>query len=284
MGLMKRILRKIGRLVLGEISSAVIKKHHPTILAVVGDGPTAVCKELIYLAVNQSFAARRNLETPDVEFSLVLSVIGTEEYPTTLSRWIFLTLKTLWQLLILKPYPHFLILEMSPARQQTLLYWLKITHPQLTIICGNPPSFILPRKLETYRLTHSEIGRLKEEIIQIVERFGVDREKAIKAMSGVPFSPTRIRLFSGPDQILVVDATHYYYPVPLAAATELVEDLQGDKAIVTDEKVDGLPARFNLVKPETIIQESRKYSAIIVRGRRHHRFNLLEKLTGGNYE
>ena len=125
---MRNIIRLIGQKVLKAHAKLVIEKHKPTIIGIIGSGETSIAREVIYAVLSQAYPTRRNLESPLVEFSLPLTIIGSSDYPTTFFKWIILTARTLWQIVTVKPYHHFLVLEMSPAARLTLSYWLDITN------------------------------------------------------------------------------------------------------------------------------------------------------------
>ena len=265
------------------LSKFVIEKHKPTIIGIIGSGETSIAREVIYAVLSQAYPTRRNLESPLVEFSLPLTIIGSSDYPTTFFKWIILTARTLWQIVTVKPYHHFLVLEMSPAARLTLSYWLDITNPNLVIICGEIPTEFPTDKYKTFEIKESSIGEIKNKALEVGEMFGVNSEPAKEALKTINFYPTRIRFFPGKNGKFIVDATHYYYPIKLAAVIELVEILPGNKLIITDENVESLPENFELCSSEDLAKIE-DYPVIIVRGRRSDKFELLETLTEGNYE
>lgn len=265
------------------LSKLVIKKHKPTIIGIIGNGETSICREVLYTVLSQTHPTRRNLESPLVEFSLPLTIIGATDYPTTFFKWVLLTTKTLWQSLTTKPYYHFLILEMSPANSQTLSYWLDMANPNLVIICGETPVEFPAYKYEAFELKESSIEGIKNKALEVGKMFGVKPESARESLKAINFYPTRIRFFPGKNGKFIVDATHYYYPIKLTAVIELVESLPGNKLIITEENVESLPENFELSSSKDLAMIE-DYPVIIVRGRRADKFDLLETLTEGNYE
>lgn len=280
---MRNKVRRIGRQILKALSRLVINKHKPTIIGILGNGETSICREVIYTVLSQTHPTRRNLESPLVEFSLPLTIIGATEYPATFLKWAILTTKTLWQILTIKPYHHFLILEMSPATEQTLSYWLDIANPNLVIVCGEFPTKFPADKYKTFEIKESSIVEIKNKALEVGEMLGVNSESAKEALKKVDFYPTRIRFFSGINGKFIVDATYYYYPIKLNAVIELVESLPGKKLIITDEIIKSLPENFESTSSEDLIK-TENFPVIIVRGKRSDKFELLETLTQGNYE
>jgi UDP-N-acetylmuramyl pentapeptide synthase len=275
--------RLIGRQVLKVLSKLVIEKHKPTIIGIIGSGETSIAREVLYTVLSQAHPTRRNLESPLVEFSLPLTIIGALDYPTTFFKWIFLTAKTLWQIVTVKPYHHFLVLEMSPATPLTLSYWLDITNPNLVVICGEIPTEFPADKYKTFEIKESSIVEIKNKALEVGEVFAVEPESAREALKKINFYPTRIRFFPGINGKFIVDATYYYYPIKIDSVVELVESLPGKKLIITNESIKPLPENFELTSSADLTKIE-DFSVIIVRGKRSDKFELLEALTQGNYE
>lgn len=278
---MRRILRPLGRRLLKILTKLVIAKHRPTIIGIVGDGETGVCRELVFGVLNQKHPARRNLESPSVEFSLPLCILGVEDYPTSLRSWAGLSLKVLRQLLTVRPYPHFLILELSPALKETLDYWLSITQPHLLIICGTVPDLSL-QPYKTLNITKPTLAEIKKSALTAGRLYGVDTELSQRALEKITFYPSRIRFFPGQNGRLIIDATYYYYPIPLQSVLELVKDLPEPKLLISDEKIEQMPPGFQVVPPNNFRETPAKI--VIIRGKRTERFELLEQLIEGDYE
>jgi len=121
----KKLLRRVGRTVLKHLSRAVLNRHRPKVIAIVGDGPTAIAREAIYTVLKEKYPTRRNLESPEAEFSVPLTIFGAKTYPRSLGHWLNLTIKTVLQILVLKPYFHFLILELNATNLRILDFWLR---------------------------------------------------------------------------------------------------------------------------------------------------------------
>ena len=265
------------------LSKFVIEKHKPTIIGIIGSGETSITREVLYTVFSQAYPARRNLESPLVEFSLPLTIIGAEDYPNTIFKWIILAAKTLWQVITIKPYHHFLVLEMSRATHQTLSYWLDITNPNLVIICGEIPTEFPTNKYKTFKIKESSIVEIKNKALEVGEMFGLKSESAKEALKKINFYPTRIRFFPGINGKFIVDATYYYYPIKIDSIVELVESLPGKKLIITNESIKPLPENFELTSSADLTKIE-EFPVIIVRGKRSDNFELLETLTEGNYE
>lgn len=276
-------MRLLGREVLRLLAKKTLAKHKPTIIGLVGTGETAICREIIYTLLSQSHPTRRNLESPSVEFSVPLTILGADKYPGSLLDWIKLTLITLIQLNTLRPYKHFLILELSGAKKKTADYWLSIVKPDLVVICGKSSGIIPIENYKTFKITGSTLAEIKKESLKIDEMFGGDAENDGKSLEGITFYPTRIRFLPGTKGKLIIDSTHYYYPIPLKAVLELSEDLPGRKLVITEERLGPLPKGFQKSTPRDL-ERIDEFPIVIVRGRRTERFDLLEQLTSGNYE
>ena len=136
---MKKIFRKPFRYILSILTKAVIAKHKPTVIAVMGDGQTSIAREIIYEVIATTYPARRNLESPESEFSVPLTILGYPKYPKTLLDWLKMIGKTTVQFFKVKPYHHFLVLELNSIDLNILKYWLDITTSDVALIVGNTP-------------------------------------------------------------------------------------------------------------------------------------------------
>ena len=78
---MKKPARRFLRRILKILTQAVIKKHNPTIIALVGERGTSVPREVLYHVLHKHRPTRRNIESPEAEFVVPLTIIGAEHYP-----------------------------------------------------------------------------------------------------------------------------------------------------------------------------------------------------------
>lgn len=241
--LLRKFLRPGGRGVLKFLSLAALRKHQPRVVAVIGDGPTAITREAIYQVLKHRFPTRRNLESPEAEFSIPLTILGADSYPHHLLAWAKVVGRAALQLLKNKPYSHHLILEISSTKPTILNFWLKIIRPGLIVQCGPAAG------LRTLRSTPQVLAvPLDEEnggdylaphlktAVRVGESFGIDPDSAREYLENLELPQSRIRFFPGQTKSqVVVDASYYYSPPPLQSVLEITNQIPGPKLIVSDQ-------------------------------------------------
>ncbi|MFZ5424836.1 MAG: hypothetical protein ACOZAO_03450 [Patescibacteria group bacterium] len=222
--------RQVLRSVLGKLTLATIKKHKPTIIVVTGDGQTSIVREAIYQVFHEKLPSRRNLETPEAELSIPLTVIGTTNYPGNAKSWISTIVKTSAVLIKNKPYRHLLVIEVSKSNQEIFKYWVNILNPVAVID--------VPKNLDLIKKE-----KLSEYIIQIVnkrllKKLKIDEINIQESINTLNLPKSKIELKAGKNNTTIVDNTYYYYPAPLVSALEIGNMLEGNKILFTELKTD----------------------------------------------
>lgn len=277
--------RRLGRVLLKWLAQAVLRKHRPEIIAVMGDGPTSLLREALYAVFHEEYPTRRNLESPEAEFSVPLAVIGYPTYPMRWREWLLLILKTTLQLIFFKKYHHYLILEMGTTNKESFLYWLEITHPQLIIILGHlSPDLeksLPPTKVMKEEATSLENFELYQQLaLKVTNLYGIAEARARHHLLMLNWPSSRLHLVKTREGKIILDATYHYWPIPWTAVLEVAEGLPGNKIVVLDQ---------NLVSHETsqikypIIkffdtEKIKDYAVIILRGPKSKFQKFMERL------
>jgi len=218
---MKTTLRKVARHVFGLLTRLTVKKHKPNIICILGDGETSIAREILYENIHQKYPARRNLEILEAEFSIPLTVLGTLNYPTNIINWIFLIVSSLSRLIYLKPYKHFLIIEIPEINRKITKFWINNLSPQYILIEGE--SGYVPKQASM------KIYKNPQEILKIL---GIKEN-----IKEIP--QPRIRILKGMNNETIIDATSYYTPPPITAVLELVEkESFGNIILLSNSKED----------------------------------------------
>ncbi|MFC1621962.1 hypothetical protein ACFL13_01065 [Patescibacteria group bacterium] len=252
--LINKLLRKPYRQILKTLTKAVLNKHKPTIVAIMGDRQTSIGREVVYQVLKTKFPVRRNLETPEAEFSVPLTILGYPHYPKTNLEWIWVLIKTIGGLFTIKPYSHFLVLELNFVQKELMEYWLEITTPETAVIVGNSPidqaqyNF---KKLVKITSTHSQdiLGPFKIAAQQVGKFYRIENQVIEQTLQTLNLPTSKIRLLPGKGGSLIVDATHYYKPTSLEAALEFVDEKEvGDKYLISNVPQDLQFAKSHLVQ------------------------------------
>lgn len=222
-------LRAIFRRILGFFTVLTIKKHNPEIIVVTGNGQTSLAREYIYSLLYEKAPTRRNLEIPESEFSIPLTVFGEFTYPKNKLTWIPIILKVLILLIKNGSYKHTLILEVSDLDATSYNYWNNILKPKFIINVS-----------EGTELTSKEnlLPTLKKLLNELISYFKLDDSYFENQIAKTNFPSPRINFRKGKFGEFIIDARHYYYPPALNSAIELTTDLTGRKIIFTKDKSD----------------------------------------------
>lgn len=264
---MRKILRRILRKVLKILTKATLQKHDPRIIALIGESKTAPLRESLYAVLHKYMPTRRNIESPEAEFVVPLTIIGTNHYPQTSKEWLFLVGKTILQLIFLPIHQNVLILEFNTKLSEILNYWLEITQPEFTITCGSHPPAKHLETRKTYNLTEEDSTNL-EKITKIVqkigENLGLPSEKIQQELKKTHLPQPRIKILPGKNGYMVIDATYIYFPPLKESIEETLSSLTGRKVWIRNEE-DWEKAQPN------------PHDVVVVIGRRNALLNVLEE-------
>ena len=233
---LKHISRTLLRNLLRYLCRKVIKKHKPVVITILGDGETAVAREILYANIHQKYPSRRNLEIPEAEFTIPLTVLGILTYPKNTFEWLEAIIKSFIRVIYLKSYSHYLIIEIPNITLQITSFWTKTLNPQYTL-AGN-------------------LG--VDELLKDL--------KVKKVISEIP--QPRIKILKGRGGCTVIDATYFYTSVPMKAVIEVVPKSNGHTFLLTDSHKDKNIALQNfkniIINPRKI--EPKRDDIVILRG------------------
>lgn len=230
----KRVIRKI----LGILTRWTLRKHRPTVIFVVGEGETSIVRESIYYALRESLPTRRNLELPEAEFSIPITILNYPNYPKNLLGWMWLVIKTLVQLITIRPYNHNLVLEVHPLDAGVWYYWKNIIRPDLVVKVGNFEYGVAAGFME---MSNSEdvLDSAKDLAMEVAERLGIDGIDAELGLSQLDLPEPRLQILNGKNGSTIVDATYYYFPIRLQAIADIVPSL-GEEVFIINPSTDDL--------------------------------------------
>lgn len=250
---MRKPLRRILRLILFGLARWALKKHRPAVIAIVGEGKTAIVREAIYAALKNHLPVRRNLEAPDAEFVLPLTILGAKEYPLTALGWLGIISRSFGQLLFRSPHKHFLILEIGYARKEIFDYFWQITQPQVLVRCGKASYLGKDQTAsQTFLVKETEdlSGYLKVAL-RIAKNFGISSKEAERSLIGLALPKARIRILPARAGGIVIDATYQYFPPSEEALDEVLEVLPGKKVVLSPK--DHPDEDFEVKDGETVV-------------------------------
>jgi len=256
-------LRTILRKILLKETQWVLNKHKPFVIAILGEKDSSYIREIIYTIVNTKYNARRNLEKTDSEFSIPLTIFGELKYPKNILSWIKIITKVLIQLLYLKPYKHYLIIQLHEIDTSILNLWLKTINPDLCITVDNSlkdSTKDIIKDKNTLQITTELIEKIKEnplrrynEIETLSNLLDIPYEEIINTIETTKPIRTRLNIIAGKDKSLIVDARYYYYPMSLISVLEITELLPGEKYIISNENInDEIPHNYKVIKPKDL--------------------------------
>jgi hypothetical protein len=264
---MKKPARRILSKILKKLTRAVIEKHEPTIIALVCESGTSVPREVLYQILHNHFPTRRNIESPEAEFAIPLTIIGADNYPQDVIEWLELILKTIGQLVFIPPHNNILILEMNTSLAEILDYWLEITKPEFIITCGSHPQSSYIKKeavIEAPPADSANLEKYKNLAIRIGNSLGLSKKTIQKDFSAINLPEPRIRILPGANGNFVVDATYKYFPPLQKSLEEVLEPLSGKAIWIRSKK-------------EWEESEARDKDVIVITGPKGKLLDIVEK-------
>lgn len=277
------VLRRVLRVILNKLTRATLAKHRPDVIAIIGSGPTGIIREAVYTLLHENYPVRRNLESPESEFSVPLTILGSESYPRRALAWLALLIKSLWQLLTIKPYFHILILEMGTENSESFKYWLEMTGPKIICLCGTFPLLNLLPKAEVHLCPATDLQDLepyRHLALEVARTYRIKEQRAQELVNLLALPQARIQLKNGRGAKIIIDSTYHYYPPPLKAVTEIAEALNGKTAVFLDESLQEREnSQLQYPRLRTINDlKGTDFQIIVVRGPRIKMRQLLDSL------
>jgi hypothetical protein len=282
--MLKKLLRQPYKKLLAKLTEKTIEKHQPSVIAVMGDGQTAIAREIVYHLLKQKYPVRRNLESPEAEFNIPLTVLGYPKYPYTIFEWLEVLIKNYFNLKRIGPYRHFLVLELNFVDSKILDFWLKVLKPETALIVGNVPldysEYEIKKVVKITRHAGKDIlGPYRIAVTQLGRFYNFTPEEVEKALESFSLPQSKIRFFPGKNGTTIIDATHYYFPIALSSVLELADAQEKTSRLIL---FSHLKADKNLVPKDALLNpknyQPQENDIIIIRGRRDKKLVELEKL------
>jgi UDP-N-acetylmuramoyl-tripeptide--D-alanyl-D-alanine ligase len=151
---MKEILKKIIAKLLELEARAIIKKYKPKIIAVTGSVGKTSTKDAIYSVISKSFYTRKSEKSFNSDIGVPLTVLGCNNAWSNPLMWLKNIIHGLSYILITKPYPEWLVLEVGadrPGDIKKITKWLK-------------PDVVVMTKFADVPV-HIEYFKSKEEVV-----------------------------------------------------------------------------------------------------------------------
>lgn len=221
----KKQLRPIYRKFLGLIVKATVKKHQPLVVVLVGNGPTSIVREAVFAVLSEVMPARRNIELPEAEFSVPITVLDQKNYPYGFFSWVWFSIKSFVQIFTIRSFKHALVLELKPQNQNVLDYWLDILRPEIFVQLGEFKYFINKEQVKFFRNYNIDDAKAGYEHIatEIGQYLNIDELDIELALANIKLPEARLRILPGLNNSIVFDATHYYFPLKLSSVLETIE-------------------------------------------------------------
>ena len=123
-------------MILRFMSSLILKRYRPQVVAITGSIGKTSAKEAIFCVLKSSFAVRKNEKNYNNEIGLPLTILGAETGGKSFVKWGLIFLK--WLGFIFLPlgrmYPKVLVLEMGADRPGDIKYLTDFIHPTIGVI------------------------------------------------------------------------------------------------------------------------------------------------------
>ena len=162
------MLRKLIALKLRVISTLVLEKYKPKIVAITGSVGKSTTKEVIFYLLRQKFFVWKSEKNLNTEIGVPLSILGiTDEPGRNIIKWFRVFSKGIGLILFTKKYPQILVLEMAAEFPGDLEYLTSFVRPDVSVVTNVGISH-----MEFFK-THDAIRREKGALVRALSADGV---------------------------------------------------------------------------------------------------------------
>ena len=279
---MKKISRPIGVLLCAFATKLVILKHKPTIYVITGSGETSLVRESLYLSIKEITPTRRNLEKPEAEFSIPLTIFGEFHYPTSLLSWIKIYTLTLLRIIYLKPYKHTIILEINSINQKILNRWLPILNPENLLVVGDILKINLKFEAKLIKINNEQdiIKDISKQVVDFVSnKYHINVSEILKKQNSNVTPISRINFAKSKLGNIVINASYFQFAPQIKSVEEIIELFPGPKKLIGNVPQSWKDTKF--VRSLQIIEcfeQAGKEDILLLVGNRKDVINLRKDL------
>lgn len=119
---------------LKALSKWAIKKHSMELIVVAGAYDTRIVKDLSYTLLHPKVNVRRLNTEPWWDFSIPLAILGYKDVKRSIPSWLFLLFRANIRLLLGKPNPQAMILNLNYTKDDTADFWTSFIEPDILVI------------------------------------------------------------------------------------------------------------------------------------------------------
>lgn len=134
--IMKTLIIKL----LHSLTRSVLKKYHPTIIAITGSVGKTATKEAVFAVLATKFRVRKNTGNYNTEIGLPLTVLGSLPPGRSPFKWLGVFGHGLKMVLSRQDYPEMLVLEMGADKPGDIGELLEVVEPKVGIITAIAPT------------------------------------------------------------------------------------------------------------------------------------------------
>lgn len=135
---MKELIRKGIVFIITLEARAVVKKYQPNIVLVTGSVGKTSTKDALYAALKQSVFVRKSEKSYNSDIGVPLTVLGVPNGWSNIVQWLKNILDGLLLLLIITPYPRWLVVEVGADRPGDISRSLAWLTPQVVVTTRFP--------------------------------------------------------------------------------------------------------------------------------------------------
>lgn len=279
---MKKIIRPFGVLLCEIATKLVILKHKPVIYIVTGSGETSLVRESLYSFIKHITPTRRNIEKPEAEFSIPLTIFGEFRYPTSLLNWLKIYVQTILRVIYLKPYKHTIILEINFINQDILKKWLPVLNPENIFFIGDITEIpkVFNEKVVSIISTEDIIADILSQVADFVSiKYKIDKQEILAKQNSNITPISRINFAKSKFGNIVIDTSYFQFAPQIKSVEEIIELFPGPKKIIGI-----IPQSWknnDFVKSISVInkfEEANKEDVLLLVGNRKDIINLRKDL------
>jgi UDP-N-acetylmuramoyl-tripeptide--D-alanyl-D-alanine ligase len=183
---MKDFCKHIVVSILSYQAKVLLKRHHPTIIAITGNVGKTTTKDAVYAAIKNSLATRKSEKSFNSEIGVPVTVLGLNNAWSNPFLWIKNIIDGFFIAFFSKEYPAVLVLEMGidrPGDMEKITTWVK---PDIVVLTRLPS---VPVHIEYFN-TPEQVVEEKMKLVKALKPEGTlvynaDDTLIIKEIPGV---------------------------------------------------------------------------------------------------
>lgn len=217
----------------------VIKKYQPTIIGITGSVGKTSTREAIAAVLSREYDVRKSAGNYNNEIGMPLTILGEPSPGKSFWGWVRVFLRAFGIILVRRPYPEILVLEMGVDKPGDMDYLLTIAQPHIAVVTAVGA---IPVHVEFFK-DAAGVAKEKSKIVRSLERTDI---------AVLNFDDPVVREFRGVTKAKTV--TFGFDEGALIRGTDVVLNSRDWQRITSEGGVKGVSLKLHAGKAEVPIR------------------------------